>query len=78
MGRMSALCKWDKFRAGGNMGYDSLSLLIRNQIELWIVPRDRLAEPNGVEFTGLRNLGPDELPERILSRRKGGHVLRIS
>ncbi len=60
----------EKLRAMGCLDYDCLSILIRNKRELWIIPRDRITQHNGVECLSLRDLGYNELPQRILSRGK--------
>jgi len=67
----------DKLRALGNLGYDSLSFIIKGH-DLWIVPRDRLRGEQKVELLDCRPLGRGELPDRILSRGKSRVGVYIS
>lgn len=68
----------EKLRANGNNSYNILSFLIRNQCELWIIPRDKLIKPRGIECNGSRRLVQNELPSHILSRGKTRQNHRIS
>lgn len=59
----------EKLRRAGHGEYDGLSLMIRGGREVMVIKRDAVPAAQ-TAYAECRNLTPDELPQRILSRGK--------
>lgn len=68
----------ESLRKSGRKDYDTLSFVVRNQTEVWMMKRETVNSSSELYLLDSRTLDRAELPDRILSRGKSRIGLCIS